>query len=498
MSFNYSGKNVFAALSAALLFTACSQDNTDTTATEPVGEPAAAAADASAVDAAIARLGMENLDSITYSGSAWRIRNSFMQTPSASPPWPLRDTITNYTRTINLTDLGQPVSLAKGETFAQNLFFAPAVAGTYTQYVAADQDGWGQQLEIWLTPWGFLRAADAYDATETAQTLDNDPVTAVTWMSPASQTSPSGMRYTVTGYINEDDEVERIETWVEDPFLGDMQVVALYSDYTDFNGLLVPATMEQQRGGGGIFGVEVTAASANPANIAELLTPPAAPTPGAPPPAAAPPTELAQQVGDGVYYISGGYGSLAVEFADYIAVFEAGQSEARGQQILDEVKRLFPDKPIRYLINSHPHADHTAGMVPFVREGATIITQENNVPFLNMALSTPRTLLGEETLMPVFQTVDDVMVLEDATNRIEMHHIQNDHSDGMLVGYLPMQKILFQADFTLPQGGAMPNPFVVKLAEYVDSEGLDFEQYLAVHAAAMPQTKAELMATIGK
>jgi hypothetical protein len=44
----------------------------------------------------------------------------------------------------------------------------------------------------------------------------------------------------------------------------------------------------------------------------------------------------------------------------------------------------------------------------------------------------------------------------------------------------------------------MPNPFVVKLAEYVDAQGVEFERYLAVHAAQVPQTKADLMATIGK
>jgi hypothetical protein len=137
-------------------------------------------------------------------------------------------------------------------------------------------------------------------------------------------------------------------------------------------------------------------------------------------------------------------------------------------------------------------------MVPFVREGATIVTHANNVAFLNMALGTPRTLLGEPTLMPVFQAAEGVTILEDATNRLELHHIPNGHSDGMLVGYLPMQKILIQADFTLPQGGAEPNPFVVNLAEYIDANNVDFEQYLAIHAAAMPQTKADLMATIGK
>jgi flavorubredoxin len=91
-----------------------------------------------------------------------------------------------------------------------------------------------------------------------------------------------------------------------------------------------------------------------------------------------------------------------------------------------------------------------------------------------------------------------VTVLEDATRRLELHHIPNLHSDGTLVAYLPNERILFQADFTLPVAGAKANPFVINLAEYVASAGLQFDQYLAVHAAQEPQTMADLMATIGK
>lgn len=484
-----------AALSAAMLLSACSE--------EPAEETTVVNSTTEAVEStlsqAITAMGMADLDSITYSGTAWRIRNSFMQTPSASPPWPSRDTITNYRRTIDLSNLAMPVSVASGETFAQNLFFDPAVAGTYTQNIGADQSEWRQQMEIWLTPWGFLKGAEANNPTEVTQVLDGETVTIVTWESPEDQTSPSGMQYTVNGYINEDNLVARVETWVEDPFLGDMNVVALYSDYMDFDGLMVPLTMEQQRGGGSIFGVDVEEAVKNPPNVAELTAIPAQTTGG---PGGggggAPAAAEAQMLAEGVYLITGVYNALAVEFTDYVAVFEAGESEARGEQILELVNATFPGKEVRYVINSHPHSDHTAGLVPFVREGATIITHENNVPFLMMALSNPRTLLGEDTLSPEFEAAGDVMVLEDASMRLEMHHIPNDHSDGMLVAYLPEQGILFQADFTLPQPGAEPNPFVVNLAEYVDQNNLQFEQYLAVHAAQMPQTRADLMATIGK
>ncbi len=67
----------------------------------------------------------------------------------------------------------------------------------------------------------------------------------------------------------------------------------------------------------------------------------------------------------------------------------------------------------------------------------------------------------------------------------------------MLVAILPRQGILFQADFTLPQPGAEANPFVVTLAQYVAEADPQFERYLAVHAAQVPQTKADLLATIG-
>lgn len=481
---------IFTPFVAMLFLSACSSDENEMASSPP---PASVE---SAVDLAADLLGMQSLGSITYSGTAWNIRNSFRQTPEASPPWSLRDTMTNYVRTINLDE---PASLATANTFAQNLFFDPAVAGIYIQNIPATQTNWGQQLELWLTPWGFLKGAQRYGADERAETIDGSEYTVVTWMSPPTQTSPSGMQYTVIGYINSQNLVDRVETWVEDAFMGDMHVTALYSNYTDFGGLMIPATMEQQRGEGGVYGVNVTAASANPANLAELMTPPERAGGGGFPGGGASeaPTDLTQKVAEGVYLINGGYVALVVEFTDHLVVFEAGQSEARGEQIITEIKGI-SDKPIRYIVNSHPHSDHTAGLIPFVREGATIITYEDNVDFLEMALSTPRTLLGEETLNPAFIGVGDVGVREDSSMRLELHHIPNGHTDGMLVAYLPEQGILFQADFTLPVEGAEPNPFVVELANYIDQSGLDFTAYLAVHAAAAPQTKAELMATIGQ
>ena len=197
-------------------------------------------------------------------------------------------------------------------------------------------------------------------------------------------------------------------------------------------------------------------------------------------------------MGDGVYLITQGYQALAVEFEDYVAVFEGGQSEGRGQTVIDEVTRVIPDKELRYVINSHPHSDHSNGLVPFIRAGVTILTHENNVDFFNMIFGTPRTLLGEETLSPSIEgVVGDMMVLEDSMNRLELHHIPNGHSDGMLVAYMPALGVLMQADFTLT---TPENPFVVELSERVAELGLEFDQYIGVHGAQVPQSQADLVA----
>jgi glyoxylase-like metal-dependent hydrolase (beta-lactamase superfamily II) len=340
----------------------------------------------------------------------------------------------------------------------------------------------------------------------------------VTW-SPALK-APSGLAYTVNGYINDQRLIERVETWVNHDMLGDMHVEVTYSDYQDLNGLKVPGRIVQNRGGFTFFETTVTNAWPTPSNLAELLTPPAAlgraggPAPGGAPgggrggapaaPVAAP--EASTKLADGVYKINGAYNALAVEFDKYIMVIEAGQNVARGQAIVDEVKRLFPAKPIRYAVNTHPHSDHAGGLAPLVAVGATLVTTDNNTAFFTRTFSAPRTLVGDELAKtrrkPKVEGIGKKRVFADANHSVELYHIidaniERVHSDGILVAFLPKEKILFQADFTLPQGGAKPNPFVQSLAEELGRLKLDFDTYLPVHNSPLQQTRKDLMTATG-
>ena len=129
------------------------------------------------------------------------------------------------------------------------------------------------------------------------------------------------------------------------------------------NGLQVPTRVVQRQAGLLTFDASIESATANPPTLAELLAP--SPAAGAPAPAAAQPAGAAppvERIGDGVFKIGGNYVSLAVDMGDHVLVVESGQSDARGLAVMAAARQAIPDKPIRFVVNSHAHFDHASGL----------------------------------------------------------------------------------------------------------------------------------------
>jgi glyoxylase-like metal-dependent hydrolase (beta-lactamase superfamily II) len=459
----------------------------------------AAAQDArTIVEAASKSMGAATLTSITYSGTA--ATGNFGQSKTIAGPL-ATTSVSNYVRTI---DLSQPASRASGRTLPPQIPGGPPPQpGTLNQNITPANAAWTQQLEIWLTPWGFLKGAAANDATVRVQRAGGRTMSVVSWT--PTQRAPSGQPYKVNGYINDQNVVERVETWVEHPVVGDLHVEATYASYQDFGGVKVPTRIVQRRAGLQTFEATIEKAGANPANLTELMTPPP-PAAGAAPPAAgqpAPPPAQSEKLAEGVYRITGQYSALAVEFKDHVVVVEGGQSEARGLAVIAEARRLVPNKPIRYIVNTHAHFDHASGLAPFSAEGIAIITHQNNKAYLERALSGPRTLVGDSLAKagrkPRVESAGDRRVLRDDTRTLELHHIKNlEHSDGMLVAFLPKERILFTGDFSMPAQGQPVSPSIVTLVENVNRLKLDFDRHVLVHPPNpdRPLTKADLLALV--
>ena len=80
---------------------------------------------------------------------------------------------------------------------------------------------------------------------------------------------------------------------------------------------------------------------------------------------------------------------------DHVLVVESGQSDARGMAVMAAARQAIPNKPIRFVVNSHPHFDHASGLAAAVAEGATILTHRNNEQVLERLLSGSRSLVGD-------------------------------------------------------------------------------------------------------
>ena len=473
------------------------------------------AATATAQDAksviASAQAALGNVKSITYSGSARDV--AFQQCGANATSLvcygthdPMRP-ITGYTRVI---DLAAPTSRHTGTT----MNFGPGGSTTITpatffQQVTAQQadvsQPWAQSFELYITPWGFLKGAAENNATASRKSDKGKSYTVVSW-SPKSK-APSGKAYTVNGYVNADNLVERVETWIGENVMGDMHVVATYTDWRDFGGgAMAPTHIVQTRGGWPFFEVNVTNARGNPSDLASLAPAPAAGPGGGPPGGQQALNVTTEKLGDGVYRLTtgpGSYDSLLIEFKSYVMMLEAGQSIARGSAYVAETKKLFPTKPIKYVMNTHPHADHTGGLPALVAEGATIITQANNKEFFERALNTPRTLLDDvlakNPKRAKVETVDEKRVYSDGTRTVEFYHIYPaPHSNGLLIAYLPKEKVIFQGDFSV-NPGQPANDHVRALVPALEKLKLtDFDRYINVHVSAEAQHKADVWKAMGR
>jgi len=456
-----------------------------------------------------AQKALGDVKSITYSGSAKDV--AFQQCGSNAADMNCRGThdpmrpINNYIRVIDLTT---PASRATGAT--NNPAGGGAtqpMPGTFFQGITAQQTDvsqpWGNSVEFYITPWGFLKGAAANNATVSKKKVDGKNYAVLTW-SPMVKAA-SGKSYVINGYVNDKNLVDRVETWLGENIMGDMHILAVYSGWKDFGGVMAPAKIVQTRGGWPFFEVDVMAAKANPPDVATLVPAPAGGRGGGGGGAPAPLVVTSEKLGDGLYRLTtgpGSYDSVIVEFKDYIMMLEAGQSVARGEAYVAETKKLIPNKPIRYVMNTHPHSDHTGGLPVLVAEGATIITQKNNEEFLERALNTPRTLLNDPLAKnPKKAKIEAVLekkVYSDGTRTVEMYHVSPvPHSNGLLIAYIPKEKILFQGDFSVTPGQPA-NDHVKALVPILEKLNLDFDRYINVHTSAAPQHKADVWKAVGK
>jgi len=451
-----------------------------------------------------AQKAMGNVTSIQYSGTGHL--NFFGQAWTPDSAWPATN-LTSYTKTIDYSSKSakenivhsEPTPMVKGggRPFAGDDKQVYFVSGQYAWDMPGSnpvpQNGAAaeRQLQIWLTPHGFLKGAMENNATAKKVAAGTE----ITF-----QTG----KFTVTGTIDSHNLVTKTETHLPNPVLGDMLVENTFSGYKDFNGVKFPTTIVQKQGGSAV--VELNVSSVNPNPGLSLSVPDS--VKNATPPAI---KVDSKKLADGIWFVAGGsHNSMVVEFPTYITVIEGPLGEARSLAVIAEAKRLVPNKPIKYLINTHSHFDHSGGVRTYVAEGATIITQEINVPFYQKAWAAPRTLapdnMAKGNKEANFIAVKEKYELTEGNRTLEIFHENGSmHNGGMLIVYFPKEKILEEADDYTPDlpdvpapSGNRPPVFIANLVKQVQALKLDVETVAPMHGIVEPYSEVQKAAATGK
>jgi glyoxylase-like metal-dependent hydrolase (beta-lactamase superfamily II) len=450
---------------------------------------AAAGQDASATLAAASKaLGADGLKSIEYSGSGATF--AFGQSATPGQPWP-RLNLKSFTRSVNYetASLRDENVRTQGENPVRGGGQQPIRGEQRQSFWVSGDHAWNmmgtaavpapislaeRQFQMWSTPHGVVKAAAANNATVQGRVV--------------AFTIPGRMR--VRAALNDASLVERIEAVVPHPVLGDTPVEVTYSDYKDYGGVKFPTRIRQSAGGFPTLDVTVTDVKPNVAVDVQVPE-------GARAAAGFYGKIATQMVADGVWYLTGGsHHSVVIEMKDHLVVVEGPLNDERALAVIAEARTLVAGKPIRYVVASHHHFDHSGGLRAFAAEGATVITHESNRTFFEGSLAAPATVapdhMAKASRKPVVEGVRDRRVLSDGSRTVELHHIAgNAHADGLLMVYLPKEKLLSEADvFTPPPAGTPPpmppSPFTVNFAENLKRLNLAVDRLLPIHGRIVP------------
>jgi glyoxylase-like metal-dependent hydrolase (beta-lactamase superfamily II) len=382
-------------------------------------------------------------------------------------------------------------------------------------------------VEIALTPHGFIKAAmEAKDTSAVTLMMSSDDPTI------GKNAGPGGRKvtyvafttmgkYKVSGSIDDQNLVERTQTWIGNPVMGDLFWQWDYTNYRDMAGIKFPGVLHAHWGNIRAephHGIEIRVS-----NIAlNTPVPGGVAVPDAVRQAKVAPVQVAsQQLAPGVWRIAGGsHHSVAVEFKDHIAVIEAPQNEDRSLAVIRETQRLIPNKPIRYLVMTHHHFDHSGGVRTYVAHGAILVTHEANKQFLDnhvLGHAFPRTMEPDilstyyprfaADRLPIYETINprtaatrSKFVLSDGDKSIELYAVTGlNHTTDMLIAYLPKEKILVNADlYSPPAQGApapMPNQSMTALRNTINRLRLDVARHVGIHGET--STHEQFMSIVG-
>jgi len=182
--------------------------------------------------------------------------------------------------------------------------------------------------------------------------------------------------------------------------------------------------------------------------------------------------------------------SMVVEFPEFVVVVEGPYTEAQSLTLAHMIEETI-GKPIRYVVPTHPHYDHTGGLRGLAASGASVLTASGHEDEIRGIVESPHTnppdALAERAeqgaeigQVEVFSGMTEI---SDGDQVLKLYEVTSiPHVNPKVLAFVEGDGILFQSDLFF--GG--PSPDAIALAEVVAELGLDVTQVVGGHGGIIP------------
>lgn len=325
------------------------------------------------------------------------------------------------------------------------------------------------------SPFLMLRALDAPQSISATpdQTVGGQPLPAVTIAVGAARFIVMFDRATKLPAV--------IRTRDADPNYGDSNYDMVLSDWKSVGGAKLAHTLSFRFNGTEVQRITYNEIAANPTVAAEAFAVKDDVKAKAKPPASDAPYQMAIRrtftggfLSDGIYLtpgaslrlvelaphvqhvVGGSHNNLIVEMKDGIVVFDAPYNDLQSRWVIDAIKQKYPGKPIKQLVLTHHHIDHTGGTRAYVAVGAELVIPAQARPFFDKMLSAEHKVapdaLAQQPKPAKLVDVKDTLTIKDDTVEIRLYNIPNPHVDGMIIAHVVGPNILYVTDLISPRG----------------------------------------------
>lgn len=232
--------------------------------------------------------------------------------------------------------------------------------------------------------------------------------------------------------------LERIEQPKYDPVIGDYFLTIEYSDYNIRDGYQTAGEVTIKRDSNIIYKLKIDVEEILPQVDYGMM-------------------RLSQKkIGSWLYLVpmkEWNTKAVIADMDDFLVVFEPPSTPEAGYTLIDNIKKAYPGKEIRYCVVSHHHPELMGGIRPFMEDGTIIVTTEGNKEYFQK-IARNRHMYSKEVrvkkfISPKFMFVsvnEHEIKVKNKIIRFYLLNKKSHHTDEYILSYIPVDKILIEAD----------------------------------------------------